>query len=168
MPEEKLGLVILTNRHTTVVGQALMYRILDAYLGVPQRDWSAEILKSVKTLEEQGKAAEKKAEAERVKNTSPSLPLEKYAGDYRSEMYGDAKVTFEGGKLVAHFGPNFTGELEHWNYDTFRVTWRDKMQGKMFVTFRLNRQGKAEGMNIERLGDFTRAPEKAEAAGASR
>jgi len=168
MPEEKLGLVILTNRHTTVVGQALMFRIFDAYLGVPQRDWSAEILKSVKALEEQGKAAEKKAEAERVKGTSPSLPPEKYAGDYQSEMYGDAKVTFEGGKLLAHFGPNFTGELEHWNYDTFRVTWRDKMQGKMFVTFRLNRQGKAEGMNIERLGDFTRAPEKADAAGASR
>ncbi len=164
LPEEKLGLVILTNRHTTVVGQALMYRIFDAYLGGQQRDWSAEILKSFKALEEQAKAAEKKAEAERVKGTRPSLPLEKYAGDYQSEMYGDAKVTFESGKLVAHFGPNFTGDLEPWNYDTFRVTWRDRMAGKMFVTFRLNKQGKAEGMNIEGIADFTRAPEKTEAA----
>ena len=168
MPEEKLGLVILTNRHTTVLGQALMFRIFDAYLDGRQRDWSAEISKSFKELEEQGKAAEKKAEAERVQGTSPSLPLEKYAGAYQSEMYGEAKVTFEGGKLLAHFGPNFNGELEHWNYDTFRVTWRDKMQGKMFVTFRLNRQGKAEGVNIERLGDFTRPPEKAEAAPGTR
>jgi CubicO group peptidase (beta-lactamase class C family) len=168
MPEEKLGLVILTNRHTTVLGQALMYRIFDAYLGGQPRDWSAEILKSFKALEDQAKAAQKKAEAERVKGTSPSLPLEKYAGDYQSEMYGDAKVTFEDGKLVAHFGPNFTGDLEHWNFDTFNVKWRDRMEGKTFVTFRLNKQGKAEGMNIEGIAEFKRAPEKAEATSASR
>jgi hypothetical protein len=168
MPEEKLGLVVLTNRHATVIGQALMYRIFDAYLGGRQRDWSAEMLKSVKELEEKDKAAEKKAEADRVKGTSPSLPLEKYAGDYQSEMYGGAKVTLENGKLVAHFGPGFTGDLEHWNYDTFRVTWRDRMEGKRFVTFRLNRQGKVEGMNIEGIADFTHAPEKTEAAAGSR
>jgi CubicO group peptidase (beta-lactamase class C family) len=168
MPEEKLGLIILTNRHTTVIGQALMFKIFDAYLGSPQRDWSAEILKSYKELEEKGKAAEKKAEAERVKGTSPSLSLEKYAGDYQSEMYGDARIAFENGKLMAHFGPNFNGELEHWNYDTFRIIWRDRMEGKSFVTFRLNKQGKAEGMNIEGITEFTRVPEKTEAAPASR
>ena len=47
-----------------------------------------------------GKAAEKKAEAERVKGTSPSLALEKYAGKFESDMYGVAKVAFENQKLV--------------------------------------------------------------------
>jgi hypothetical protein len=41
------------------------------------------------------------------------------------------------------------------------------MEGKRFVTFRLNRQGKVEGMNIEGIADFTRAPEKTEAAAGS-
>jgi len=162
MPEEKLGIVILTNLHGSVLPQPLMYRILDAYLGRPQRDWSAEILKTFKALQEQAKAVEKKAEAERVKGTSPSLSLEKYAGNYQSEMYGGAKVAFENGKLVAQFGPNFIGDLEHWNYDTFRVTWRDRMEGKGFVNFRLNSQGKVEAMNIEGIAEFTRAPEKTE------
>ncbi len=121
------------------------------------------MLKTIKGLEELGKAAEKKAEAERVKGTSPSLPPEKYAGAYQSEMYGDAKVAFENGKLVAQFGLNFMGDLEHWNYDTFRVTWRDRMQGKGFINFKLNKQGKVEAMNIENIADFTRAPEKPEA-----
>ena len=164
IPEEKLGVVILTNLGGTVLPQPLMYRIFDAYLGVPQRDWSAEILKMYKGLEEQAKTAEKKAESERVKGTSPSLALEKYAGEYQSEMYGGAKIAFENGKLVARFGPNFTGDLEHWNYDTFRVTWRDRMEGKGFVNFKLNTQGKVEEMNIEGLAEFKSAPEKPAAA----
>ena len=72
LPEEKLGLVILTNMGGSTLPLPLMFRIFDAYLGVPQRDWSAEMLKTMKGFEEQGKAAQKKQEAERVKDTRPS------------------------------------------------------------------------------------------------
>ncbi|MBA4123510.1 MAG: serine hydrolase [Acidobacteria bacterium] len=160
MPEEKMGIVILTNLGGTVLPMPLAYRIFDAYLGSPQRDWSADMLKTIKTLQEQGKAAAAKMEAERVKGTKPSLETEKYAGDYQSEMYGDAKIASENGKLTLRFGPNFTGDLEHWHYDVFRVTWRDRSEGKAFVSFRLDRQGKVEAMNIENIDDFKRAPEK--------
>jgi CubicO group peptidase (beta-lactamase class C family) len=160
MPEEKLGMVILTNRHTSVLPHFLAFRIFDAYLGGPKRDWSAERLKVFKALEDQAKAAEKKAEDERVKGTTPSLTLEKYAGAYQSEMYGEVKISLKEGKLVAQFGPGFLGDLEHWNYDTFRVTWRDRMEGKGLVNFRLNPKGQVEGLNIEGIGDFTRVIEK--------
>ena len=160
MPEEKMGVVILTNLGGTTLPMPLAYRIFDAYLGAQPRDWSADMLKTIKTLQEQGKAAALKAESERVKGTSPSLALEKYAGEYQNEMYGDSKIVFENGKLTAQFGPNYTGDLEHWHYDVFRITWRDRTQGKGFVSFRLNRQGKVEMMNIENIADFTRAPEK--------
>ena len=159
IPEEKVGLVVLTNLHGTTLPHALMYRILDIYLKAPERDWSAELLKLEKRAEEMGKAAEKKAEAERVQGTSPSLALQKYAGTFESDMYGKTKVTLEDQKLVVRFGPNFTGDLEHWHYDTFRVKWRDQMQGKGFVSFKLNAQGKADMMSIENLSEFTRVPE---------
>ena len=160
IPEEKMGVVILTNLGGTTLPMPLAYRIFDAYLGAQPRDWSADMLKTIKTLQEQGKAAALKAESERVKGTSPSLAMEKYAGEYQNEMYGDSKIIFENGKLTAQFGPNYTGDLEHWHYDVFRITWRDRTQGKGFVSFRLNRQGKVEMMNIENIADFTRAPEK--------
>jgi CubicO group peptidase (beta-lactamase class C family) len=156
MPEEKVGVVVLTNLHGTILPQALMYKVFDLYLGKPGKDWSAELLKTTKALEEQAKTAEKKAEDERVKGTSPSLALDKYAGNYQSEMYGDAKFEVENGRLVARFGPNFTGDLEHWHYDTFRVKWRDPMQGKGFINFRLNSQGKIDGISIEGISEFTR------------
>jgi hypothetical protein len=160
LPEEKLGVVILTNRHGSVLPHVLAYRVLDAYLGVAKRDWSAELLKKFKVLEEQAKAAEKKIEDERVKGTSPSLALEKYAGTYQNEMYGEAKFALKDGKLTSEFGPNFNGDLEHWHYDTFRVVWRDRMEGKGFVVFRLNARGKPETVTIDGLGDFTRVPDK--------
>ena len=160
MPEEKLGLVVLSNLNGNILPHALMFKIFDLYLGGTQRDWSSELLKATNRLEEQEKAAEKKTEAERVNGTTPSLALEKYTGRYQSEMYGEAKFSVENGKLVARFGPNFTGDLEHWNYDTFRVTWRDRMEGKGLISFRLNAGGKVESVNIERLSDFTRVPDE--------
>ena len=42
IPEEKLGLVILTNLNGNVLPHALMYKIFDFYLNAPQRDWSAD------------------------------------------------------------------------------------------------------------------------------
>lgn len=159
IPEEKLGLVVLTNLHGTTFPHALMYKIFDIYLKAPERDWSAEMLKVEQRLAEQGKAAEKKAEAERVQGTSPSLSLEQYAGMFESDMYGVTKVALEEQKLVVRFGPNFTGDLEHWHYDTFRVTWRDPMQGKGFVNFRLNTKGKADVVSLENISEFTRVPE---------
>ena len=160
MPEEKLGLVVLTNLGGNILPHALMFKIFDAYLGAPQRDWCAEMLKTTKGLEGQAKAAETKAEAERVKGTSPSLALDKYAGRYQSDMYGNLVLALENGKLVARFGPNFTGDLEHWHYDTFRVIWRDKVEGKGMVSFRLNSQAKVESVNMENLSEFTRAPDE--------
>ncbi|HEX4901133.1 MAG TPA: serine hydrolase, partial [Pyrinomonadaceae bacterium] len=109
IPEEKLGLVILTNMGGSALPLPLMFRIFDAYLAAPQRDWSAEMLKTFKSFEEQGKAAQKKQEEERVKNTSASHALTEYAGTYKNDLYGDVKVAHDSGKLNLRFGPAFTG-----------------------------------------------------------
>jgi hypothetical protein len=90
--------------------------------------------------------------------------LEKYAGKYQNEMYGEATLAIENGKLVLRFGPNFIGDLEHWNYDTFRVVWRDATEGKTFVNFRLNTQAKVDWMNVNGITEFSRAPDTPPAA----
>jgi len=164
IPEEKLGLVILTNLNGSDLRTALKLRVFDAFLGGEAKDWSAVHLKTMKGFEAQGKAAEKKQNEERVKDTKPSLALDKYTGTYQDEMYGDVKVAQEeNGKLVARYGPAFTGDLEHWHYDTFQATWRDRTLGKGLITFTLNAQGKVEALKIQNLTDFKRAPDKAPA-----
>lgn len=165
IPEEKLGVVVLGNMNGSILVQMLANRVFDMFL-VPgkEKDWSGDLLKVIKAAEAQGKAAAEKREAERVKNTNPSLALEKYAGDYNDEMYGDAKITLENGVLKTNFGPYYSGTLEHWHFDTFRVKWKDEVQGQGFINFKLNSQGKVETMGIEGLADFKRQPDKAATA----
>ncbi len=172
IPEEKLGVIILTNLHGTPLPHALMYKVFDAYLGAPrQRDRSAELLKTIKALEGQGKEAEKKLEAERVKDTRASLALEKYVGTYKNDLYGDVKVTNENDKLKLSFGSAFSSGLEHWHYDTFRAKFVAAGVTNAYVSFALNAQGKTETvtLNLPGVADypFKRAPESADAAAVS-
>jgi CubicO group peptidase (beta-lactamase class C family) len=148
VPEEKLGMVVLTNLSSQFMPQVLKYRILDAYLQAPPHDRSAEFLKLKKGVDDLEKTARKKQEKVRVKGTKPSLALEKYAGTYKNDLYGEAQIAKEKDKLVLHYGPNFKGELEHWNFDTFRATWKDRTMAKALVTFRLDAAGKPEEMKV--------------------
>ncbi|HKA18321.1 MAG TPA: serine hydrolase [Blastocatellia bacterium] len=166
IPEEKLGLVILTNMNGTPMTAAIANRVYDVFLGAQPKDYSAELLKTYNGLLEQQKQAEKKADEARVKGTSPTLALDQYAGTYSDEMYGDARVSLQNGKLVLAT-PGFTGELAHWNYDTFQVTWRERSLGKALVTFTLNARGKVDELKLPELqASFKRAADKAEATAA--
>jgi hypothetical protein len=69
-------------------------------------------------------------------------------------MYGDARVTEEGGKLVLRLlpSPNFVGDLEHWHFDTFRVKWRDSIVypfPRGWVTFTLDPQARVGELKID-------------------
>ncbi len=160
IPEENVGIVILTNMNGTLLPQFLSYRIFDAFMGKEPRDWAGEGFKGLAPLMAAAEAAQKKALAERVMGTSPSLSLEKYAGKYRSKMYGDIEVKSSNGKLSAHYGKNFNGDLGHWNYDTFQVTWRDAAMGKGFMQFSLDAKGNASSVTYGGMGDFDRVAEK--------
>jgi CubicO group peptidase (beta-lactamase class C family) len=148
VPDDKLGIVILTNRGGQYLPEAIAQRVLDAHLGAPPRDWSTELLKVQNGIDRQRKDAEKRVEKERVKGTRPSLPAEKYAGTYQDNLYGEVTVTKEGDKLVVRYGPSLTGTLAHWHHDTFQVTWIDRTSRKGLVTFRLDRKGEADEIRI--------------------
>jgi CubicO group peptidase (beta-lactamase class C family) len=156
VPEEKLGLVTLINSTRTSIQAAVAYRILDSYLGGKERDWSTEYLKITKEGEDKGKADEKKKKDERAKDTKPSLAQAKYAGVYMNEMYGDMTVKEENGKLVATMFPTLVGDLEHWQYDTYHVVWRDKTRGDDYVTFTLGADGKVDLLKWDGFVDFKR------------
>jgi CubicO group peptidase (beta-lactamase class C family) len=150
VPEENLGVVVLTNLSPDLLQEALAQRIIDAYLGAPVRDWSAEFLAIQKGLEQERKNKEAKEEKERTAGTKLSLPLDRYAGVYQSELYGEMKVTHENGRLALYFGPDYSADLEHWQHDTFRATDRlDKH--KMLISFTLGTGGKIAELKLPDL-----------------
>lgn len=154
VPEQHLGVVVLANRGGTQLTDALGYWLIDTWMGTPGRDWSAEMLAVSRKAEQAAEDARKKIEQARVPNTHPTLALEKYAGTYADDMYGDQRITVEGGRLVLHGHPVFSGPLEHWHYDTFRTSG----QGA-FVTFSLDANAEVSAVAIQGLGDFHRKSE---------
>ncbi len=169
VPEEDLGIVVLANQESALAA-AVVYSLLDAYLGAPATDWYSAFLQVRHELSEKEQAAQAAIEAARVKGTQPSLTLEQYAGTYHADVYGEASVTLEDSHLVLRFShtPSFTGDLEHWHYETFRIHWRDPMVTTGFVTFPLTAQGKPFEMKFDQPKlldvdfaelEFTRVPE---------
>jgi hypothetical protein len=157
VPEDQLGIVVLTNYDGHQIGPSIVYRILDQFLGGTVRDWSAINLKRMEAARAGQEAAAKTREASRNKESKPSHALDAYAGTYADSMYGDFKVKVENGKLVSSYGViGFGGPLEHWQYDTFQATWSDTQFGKGLVTFGLDRDGKVVEARVDNLTTFKR------------
>jgi hypothetical protein len=151
VPEENLGMVILTNS-SNYLPSALMYVIINHFLNVAERDLSAEYLSYSIKNEEYKLQLKKEEEENRYKNTKPSLPLEEYTGIYSGELYGDAEITLVDKKLRIKFIPTpaFNASLSHWHFDTFELTFDNYPSlpnGK--VQFLMNANGKINEFKVD-------------------
>jgi CubicO group peptidase (beta-lactamase class C family) len=158
IPELKLGITVLTNQEAGEAFNALTWRIVDFYLGGPSTDWIAAFDKVRVRTEQKHAATVRKAAATRDASSKPSLPLEKYAGMYRDDWYGDIEITHDAGKLTLRFtrSPSLVGDLEHWQYDTFVVRWRDReLRADAFVTFALNPDGSIDQAKMKAVSPET-------------
>ncbi|MGQ0648954.1 MAG: serine hydrolase [Gemmatimonadaceae bacterium] len=167
MPEEKFGIVLLTNMNGTPLPNVLMQKIFDLQLKAPARDWADEAWKRREAQRARAAQAQQRAASQRVANTKPSLPLSAYAGAYSDSLYGDLTIREEGGKLALSFGPMWNGVLEHWHFDTFRVRFDTPVLPPVPVTFRLNAAGKVDEVELDMAGAamFKRRPDVSAAGG---
>ncbi len=164
VPEENLGVVVLTNAEEGGAFDSILYHVLDHYFQVPPTDWIA-AFKTLKDAQEK-EAAEimKKAEAARAADSKPSLPLEKYAGVYTDAWYGPITIRMENANanagLVITFDhtPSMVGDLQAWQHDTFKAHWRDHLIEDAFVTFALSPDGSIDSARmaaVSPLADFS-------------
>jgi CubicO group peptidase (beta-lactamase class C family) len=151
VPEEHLGVVVLTNQESGAGRDAIAYRILDAFLGAPATDWIPAFKEAERLDEAHARAVEGEHRAARAATTRPSLPLARYVGPYRDAWYGEATIEMEGDHLVIRFSrsPSLTADLEHWHYDTFVARWRDRTVPDAFVTFALRPDGSIDRIQME-------------------
>ena len=158
IPEMKLGVVVLTNQDAVGILPSVTRRVLDRYLGAADYDWAKAYVDLAEKEKSDAAEIEKKQAAARPAHSKPSLPLEKYAGAYADAWYGAIDIAFEGGKLVMRFShsPALTGDLEHWQYDTFKVRWRDRsLDADAFVTFSLNSEGGIKEVTMKPVSPLT-------------
>ena len=151
MPEEKLGLVVLTN-FGSGVQYMVMHDVFDRLLGIPRswtnKDWITEI---VDNHHRDNEAAEAQLEAERNKEITPKFPMEHYSGTYESNLYGKIEVGVASGKLTMQYGPNCNANLVHWQGEQFRGTFVVRYPEDLFFTFGAAEKGQGTRLDVEEV-----------------
>jgi hypothetical protein len=160
VPEENLGVVVLTNAEETGAFDSILYHVIDHYFHLQPTDWIGAFKAVEDTEEKEATEVMKKAENSRAADSKPSLPLEKYAGVYQDAWYGPITIKFENGGLVISFDhtPTMVGDLQHWQYNTFKAHWRDRKIEDAFITFSLNADGSIDSARmaaVSPLADFS-------------
>ncbi|RYZ26804.1 MAG: serine hydrolase [Chitinophagaceae bacterium] len=102
VPEERLGIAILTNNDNQNFFEALRYQILDAYLGVPYVNRSQQQLRGF-TAGLRQQLSEISSWRARVKGGKPELPLTAYTGVYTNQLNGEIAVSQIGNQLRIQF-----------------------------------------------------------------
>jgi CubicO group peptidase (beta-lactamase class C family) len=148
MPQDNIGIVILSNQNGSQVPRLVSYNVYDRLLGMDQIDWT----KRTKTQQERGRAgteeAKKKGYTTQVTGTHPSHAIADYAGDYEHPAYGLTKVTLENGALKMSFH-GAGGPLNHYHYDVFEVAERElDPLSKKQIAFRTNKVGDVDALSI--------------------
>ena len=163
VPEEGLGVVAMANLSSSSLQLALSWRVLDAYLGLPPRDWSAEYLDLVRRRDDDERARE--LEEARLADVPPSLPLDGYAGVYAHDVFGTLRIEEENGALVLYYSPAYVADLEHWHDDVFRADWRRPGAGRPFLTFTLDERARIPHLVLDGFGTFERQDEEESGSG---
>jgi CubicO group peptidase (beta-lactamase class C family) len=144
MPHEKIGVVVLTNKHCSSITYKVVEYVFDKILKI-ESSFNCE-----KHEEEKHDHANDKETFQRKEGTKPTFHLDEYVGCYDNPGYGSIKIENNKGHLSACLHDiNFP--LEHWHYDVF-VCRSDKINDMVFqvnneklvIFFRNNVLGEVE------------------------
>jgi hypothetical protein len=76
------------------------------------------------------------------------VPVDRYAGRYSNEMYGDVNVDVAADKMSLQYGPARVGDLEPWSRDAYKIVWRDKREGAGLVQFEVDPIGAVRSLRL--------------------
>jgi CubicO group peptidase (beta-lactamase class C family) len=154
LPEEKLGIVILTNTDHNNLYEALKWDILDAYLKLPYRNYSSVYLSGHKQQLNLSKDIWKKKADTVAMHKTTGLPLTAYAGQYMHPVYGKLNISTAEGSLVMKFEhhPKLQGKLEPLGGNRFSCIYNDPVFGRRVIPFTTD-NGKVKSLTLS-VADF--------------
>lgn len=120
LPQDNIGLVVLTNSSASAFLNVMMYNVFDRLLGLDQVGWSQRFQEREKKQKESAEEAKKKGYTAGRPGTQPSHELKEYAGDYDHPGYGILQISMADNTLKLTYN-NITSPLKHYHYDIFEV-----------------------------------------------
>jgi CubicO group peptidase (beta-lactamase class C family) len=143
VPGKNIGIFIAANSEDGEIILGLRDELLDFYLGYPSSQWPEKFhswkLSRLNAAAKQVQAAEAKPAA-----VGPSLPLDRYVGDYSDPWYGTIKVRQAGKALTVDFpqSSGMEGPLTPYPYDTFKTHPKLDWVEPAYMTFSIDENGK--------------------------
>lgn len=149
LPDDGLGVVVLTNLNGTPLPGIVARHASDRMLGLQSIDWNGRALKRRDVGEKASAVAKKAAGEERKTGTTPAHRLDEYTGEYSHPAYGSILVTRDGAGLAARFH-ELPMRLNHWHFETFRGEVDDKSlaEVKLFFQFFTDAQGEVDRLTV--------------------
>ena len=152
--EENLGILVFTNTDANSFYESLKWEIMDAYLGLPYRNYSKVHL-GFQQRNEAEKAKQIQAKKDTIAMKLPmALPLTAFTGNYVHPVYGKMTMTLENNKLIARF-EHHKGrhvELETLGGSRFLATFNDPLFGIKVWPFTIT-GGKVKSVTVT-VADF--------------
>jgi CubicO group peptidase (beta-lactamase class C family) len=136
VPEEKLGIAILTNNDNQSFFETLRYQLLDAYLGVPYVNRSQQQLPGFKREMQEQIATINNWKA-RIKGAKPQLPLLAYTGTYTNPLNGNIKISPVGNRLKVEFStkPDLSAMLDYMDNGEWLMQYNNIEYGIFSISF---------------------------------
>jgi len=152
VPALKLGVVVLTNQETSAACMAVIQPLLDYYMQNPPYDW----LRAYRQVRDSALAAENRdwaANSIRPVASSPRPnPSKKYTGRYTDPFYGDLLIEKDDRGLHIQLlqTPQFKGDLEPFQYETFTVTFQNPtLKADSWLSFKLDETGEVQSCTLK-------------------
>ncbi|MEM8779426.1 MAG: serine hydrolase [Cyanobacteria bacterium P01_G01_bin.49] len=118
LPQDNLGVIVLTNMEQNPVIHTLTYYVCDSLLDLDKVPWNERIKERYAQAKEATTKGKEEIASNRKTGTQPSHPLEDYTGNFEHPAYGILSVEIKDNRLTAtHNSINY--KLEHYHYDVF-------------------------------------------------
>ena len=157
IPQENLGIIVLTNQQQGAAFMAISNTIKDHYLGLPEKDWVKEYDELIsKRGEEADKITE---EVWKTVNSNPKSMIQEkdLIGTYRDNWFGEITISEEKGKLrfISKRSSQLVGEMFYYKDNTFAVKWDNAYLHADAFVFVQTENEKIKGLKMEAISPLT-------------
>ena len=145
VPDENLGVVVLTNGTKSPFGAAVQHAI-DQFLGIDSgKDYSADFLKRYDGRRKSDTRIADRLK-KRVQGTKPTIAPEQFLGSYQSDVYGKLSISYSNEQLKLDFAhsPLLAATLTHWHHDVWKINWLHDQAWFSFGTIKINTNANLE------------------------
>lgn len=121
LPDDHMGIVVLTNMAGQPAPEILAYNVYDRLLGLDQEPWLTRFKDRIAKQKKEEEESKKNKVSDKKAGTHPSHDLKDYAGTYENPGYGVIQIAQSGDGFELKINKLGPYPLVHYHYDVFQV-----------------------------------------------